>query len=207
MTELLEPPMPKDPQFSGLQTDLYELTMAAGYRKAGFDARATFELFVRGLPARRNFLVAAGLAQALAYLERINFSHDEIGYLRRHPMFSGMDEEFSDFLANFRFSGEVWAVPEGTVIFPDEPILRVTAPIAEAQIVETYLLSAIHFQRRWRTSRGGIRHAARAWSGSRHSGRASRVHRGMRRDIERRRGLSLRRPYVWHAGALLDHGV
>jgi nicotinate phosphoribosyltransferase len=146
MTQLLEPPMPHDPQFSGLQTDLYELTMAAGYRKAGFDALATFELFVRGLPARRNFLVAAGLAQALGYLERVNFSQDEIGYLRRHPMFADIEDEFFDFLANFRFSGDVWAVPEGTVFFPDEPILRVTAPIAEAQIVETYLLSAIHFQ-------------------------------------------------------------
>jgi nicotinate phosphoribosyltransferase len=138
--------MPNDPQYSGLQTDLYELTMAAGYRAAGFDGVATFELFVRGLPARRNFLVAVGLAQALAYLERINFSEDEIGYLRRHPVFAGIGEEFFEFLANFRFSGDVWAVPEGTVIFPDEPILRVTAPIAEAQIVETYLLSAIHFQ-------------------------------------------------------------
>jgi nicotinate phosphoribosyltransferase len=138
--------MPNDPQYSGLQTDLYELTMAAGYRAAGFDARATFELFVRGLPARRNFLVAAGLAQALEYLEHINFSAHEIDYLRRHPVFAGIGEEFFEFLAKFRFSGDVWAVPEGTVIFPDEPILRVAAPIAEAQIVETYLLSAIHFQ-------------------------------------------------------------
>src|SRR5580658_667914 len=138
--------MPNDPQYSGLQTDLYELTMAAGYRAAGFDGVATFELFVRGLPARRNFLVAAGLAQALAYLERINFSADEIGYLRRHPVFAEIDDDFFEFLARFQFSGDVWAVPEGTVIFPDEPILRVTAPIAEAQIVETYLLSSIHFQ-------------------------------------------------------------
>ncbi|MGC1188126.1 MAG: hypothetical protein WA871_12115, partial [Candidatus Acidiferrales bacterium] len=138
--------MPNDRQFSGLQTDLYELTMAAGYRKAGFDARATFELFVRGLPPRRNFLVAAGLAQALAFLEHINFSSDEIGYLRRHPVFAGIGEDFFNFLADFRFTGDVWAVPEGAVIFADEPILRVTAPIAEAQIVETYLLAAIHFQ-------------------------------------------------------------
>ena len=136
----------EDPQFSGLQTDLYELTMAAGYRKAGFDASATFELFVRGLPPRRNFLVAAGLAQALAYLERVHFSADEIAYLRSHPVFAGIGDEFFDFLAHFRFTGDVWAVPEGTVVFPDEPILRVTAPIAEAQIVETYLLSSIHFQ-------------------------------------------------------------
>jgi nicotinate phosphoribosyltransferase len=138
--------MPDNPQFSGLLTDLYELTMAAGYRQAGFEATATFELFVRGLPGRRNFLVAAGLAQALEYLERIHFSGDEIGYLRRHPVFAGIDGGFFEFLRNFRFRGDVWAVPEGTVIFPDEPILRVTAPIAEAQIVETYLLSAIHFQ-------------------------------------------------------------
>jgi nicotinate phosphoribosyltransferase len=138
--------MPNDSQYSGLQTDLYELTMAAGYRKSGFDGVATFELFVRGLPVRRNFLVAAGLAQALAYLERVNFSADEIEYLRRHPVFAGIGDDFFEFLASFRFGGDVWAVPEGTVIFPDEPILRVTAPIAEAQIVETYLLSAIHFQ-------------------------------------------------------------
>jgi nicotinate phosphoribosyltransferase len=138
--------MPQNPKFSGLLTDLYELTMAAGYRQAGFDARATFELFVRGLPPRRNYLVAAGLAQAIEYLERIHFSSDEIGYLRRHPVFAGIGEDFFNFLANFRFTGDVWAVPEGTVVFPDEPIVRVTGPIAEAQIVETYLLSAIHFQ-------------------------------------------------------------
>jgi nicotinate phosphoribosyltransferase len=138
--------MSLDPQFSGLLTDLYELTMAAGYRQAGFDARATFELFVRGLPPRRNYLVAAGLAQAIEYLERIHFSPEEIGYLRRHPVFAGIGEDFFDFLANFKFTGDVWAVPEGTVIFPDEPIVRVTGPIAEMQIIETYLLSAIHFQ-------------------------------------------------------------
>jgi nicotinate phosphoribosyltransferase len=138
--------MSQNSQFSGLLTDLYELTMAAGYRQAGFDARATFELFVRGLPLRRNYLVAAGLAQAIEYLERIHFSPDEIEYLRRHPVFAGIGEDFFDFLAIFKFTGDVWAVPEGTVIFPDEPIVRVTGPIAEAQIVETYLLSAIHFQ-------------------------------------------------------------
>jgi len=138
--------MSQNPQFSGLLTDLYELTMAAGYRKAGFDARATFELFVRGLPPRRNYLVAAGLAQAIEYLERVHFSADEIEYLRRHPVFAGIGEDFFDFLAHFKFTGDIWAVPEGTVTFPDEPIVRVTGPIAEAQIVETYLLSAIHFQ-------------------------------------------------------------
>ena len=138
--------MSQNPQFSGLLTDLYELTMAGGYRKAGFDARATFELFVRGLPPRRNYLVAAGLAQAIEYLERVHFSADEIEYLRRHPVFAGIGEDFFDFLAHFKFTGDIWAVPEGTVTFPDEPIVRVTGPIAEAQIVETYLLSAIHFQ-------------------------------------------------------------
>jgi nicotinate phosphoribosyltransferase len=207
--------MPDNPQFSGLLTDLYELTMAAGYRQAGFEATATFELFVRGLPGRRNFLVAAGLAQALEYLERIHFSGDEIGYLRRHPVFAGIDGGFFEFLRNFRFSGDVWAVPEGTVIFPDEPILRVTAPIAEAQIVETYLLSAIHFQtliaskaaRVVSAARGGIRHAARAWPRSGRAGRARRVYRRSARHVECRRGLSLRHSYVRHAGAFLDHGV
>jgi len=131
---------------SGLLTDLYELTMAAGYLEAGFEGRATFELFVRSLPSRRNFLVAAGIDQCLEYLERIQFSNEEIRYLRGHPAFGNIGDGFFDFLASFRFSGNVWAMPEGTLCFPDEPLLRITAPIAEAQIVETYLLSSVSFQ-------------------------------------------------------------
>ncbi len=138
--------MQTPPAASGLLTDLYELTMAAGYFETGFEARATFELFVRNLPPQRNFLVAAGLEQALVFLENVRFSDDEIAYLRAHPAFRHVGSVFFDYLAGFRFSGDVLAMPEGTVCFPDEPLLRVTAPIAEAQIVETALLATISFQ-------------------------------------------------------------
>src|ERR1022692_3965917 len=102
--------MPATPKYSGLQTDLYELTMAAGYLETGFDARATFELFVRSVPPRRNYLVAAGLDQALDFLENVNFSDDEIAYLRTFPVFSGIGNGFFDSLSHFRFSGDVWAM-------------------------------------------------------------------------------------------------
>jgi nicotinate phosphoribosyltransferase len=133
-------------EHSGLLTDLYELTMAAGYLQTGFDARATFELFVRNLPPRRNYLVAAGLEQCLDYLEHVNFTADEIEFLRRHPVFAKIRGEFFEYLARFRFTGDVWAMPEGTLVFPGEPILRVTAPIIEGQIMETYLLATVSFQ-------------------------------------------------------------
>lgn len=138
--------MPTPPARSGLLTDLYELTMAAGYVQTGFQGRATFELFTRSLPPRRNFMVAAGLQQALEFLQGLRFSPDQIAYLREHPAFAGIRDAFFDYLASFRFSGEVWAMPEGTLCFPGEPLLRVTAPIAEAQIVETALLATVSFQ-------------------------------------------------------------
>jgi nicotinate phosphoribosyltransferase len=138
--------MQTPPARSGLLTDLYELTMAAGYIQTGFQGRATFELFTRSLPPKRNFLVAAGLQQALEFLQGLSFSREQISYLREHPAFAGIKEKFFDYLASFRFSGDVWAMPEGTVCFPGEPLLRVTAPIVEAQIVETALLATISFQ-------------------------------------------------------------
>jgi nicotinate phosphoribosyltransferase len=131
---------------SGLLTDLYELTMAAGYLQTRFEARASFELFVRHLPPHRNYLVAAGLEQALEFLENVQFSADEIEYLRRHPVFRHIREEFFDYLARFRFRGDVWAMPEGTLVFPGEPVMRVTAPILEGQILETYLLATLSYQ-------------------------------------------------------------
>jgi nicotinate phosphoribosyltransferase len=133
-------------RFSGLLTDLYELTMAAGYIQKHFDARATFELFVRQLPAHRNYLVAGGLDQALDLLENIQFSDEDIAYLRSLPVFRHVEPEFFDYLSRFRFTGDVWALPEGTIFFPNEPVLRVTAPIVEAQLVETSLLSIVHLQ-------------------------------------------------------------
>ena len=138
--------MPTNRAPSGLLADLYELTMAAGYLETHFEARATFELFVRSLPPRRNFLVAAGLEEALAFLETVRFSTEDIAYLRRHPAFARISANFFDYLAAFRFSGDVWALSEGTVCFPGEPLLRITAPIADAQILETALLATISFQ-------------------------------------------------------------
>jgi nicotinate phosphoribosyltransferase len=133
-------------EYSGLLTDLYELTMAAGYVQTGFDARATFEVFVRHLPPHRNYLVAAGLEQALDFLENVNFTAEEIGFLRRHALFSRIGPKFFDYLAGFRFTGDVWALPEGALAFPGEPLLRVTAPIVEGQILETYLLATLGYQ-------------------------------------------------------------
>lgn len=133
-------------QYSGLLTDLYELTMAAGYLQTRFDALATFELFVRHLPPQRNYLVCAGLEQALEFLENVRFTPDEIAYLRRHPVFRHIRGEFFDYLAKFRFTGSVWAMPEGTLVFPGEPMLRVHAPIIEGQIMETFLLATLSYQ-------------------------------------------------------------
>src|SRR6201997_3684944 len=138
--------MPSAAVSSGLLADLYELTMAAGYLETRFEARATFELFVRSLPPRRNFLVAAGLEQALEFLETVRFTPRDVAYLRQHPAFARISAIFFDYLAAFRFPGDVWALPEGTVCFPGEPLLRITAPIAEAQVVETALLATVSFQ-------------------------------------------------------------
>jgi len=133
-------------EHSGLLTDLYELTMAAGYLQTRFDARATFELFVRHLPPQRSFLVAAGLEQAIDFLESVNFTPDEINYLQSHPAFRHIRKEFFDYLEKFQFTGDLWAMPEGTLVFPGEPMLRVTAPIIEGQIMETYLLATLSYQ-------------------------------------------------------------
>jgi nicotinate phosphoribosyltransferase len=131
---------------SGLFADLYELTMAAGYVETNFDAHATFDLFARSLPPKRNFLVAAGLEQVLEFLENVRFHAEEIDYLRKHPAFAHIGSRFFSFLETFRFSGDVMAMPEGTVCFPGEPMLTVSAPIAEAQLVETALLATVSFQ-------------------------------------------------------------
>jgi nicotinate phosphoribosyltransferase len=138
--------MTQPPRHSALLTDLYELTMAAAYFENDFHATASFELFVRSLPPERSFLLAAGLEQALDYLESVRFRPDDIEYMRQLPVFAHVRREFFDYLKDFRFSGEVWAMPEGTPVFGEEPLLRVTAPIIEAQIVETFLLATLTFQ-------------------------------------------------------------
>ena len=132
---------------AALNTDLYELTMAAGYFEAGkAQDRATFELFVRRLPWNRNFVLAAGLAQAVDYLLNLKFTSAEIAYLRTLPQFEHDQSEFFDMLAGLRFTGELFAVREGTPLFAGEPFLTVRAPLIEAQLIETYLLATIGFQ-------------------------------------------------------------
>ena len=131
---------------SALLADLYELTMAAAYFENNLTGNATFELFVRSLPLERSFLLSAGLEQALEYLENLRFRDEEIAYLREQPVFGRISGEFFDYLREFRFHGEVWAMPEGTPVFAEEPMLRISAPIIEAQIVETFLLSTLTFQ-------------------------------------------------------------
>ena len=129
-----------------LSTDLYELTMAAAYFENGLHQPAVFELFVRSLPPHRSYLIAAGLEQALDYLANLRFNSSEIEFLRQQPVFKHVSAEFFDYLAELHFAGDVWAMPEGTAAFAMEPLLRVTAPIIQAQIVETFLLSTVNFQ-------------------------------------------------------------
>jgi len=130
----------------GIATDLYQLTMAAGYHAHRRTEEASFELFARRLPSHRSYLVVAGLAQAVEYLQNLRFSEEEISYLQSLSVFKQVSKDFFAYLRDFRFSGEVWAMPEGTVAFAGEPLLRVTAPMIEAQILETWLLSTINFQ-------------------------------------------------------------
>ena len=131
---------------NGLLTDLYELTMAAGYFEAGkTEEIATFEFTVRRLPENRNFVIAAGLPQAVDYLLNLSFSAEEIDYLRGLKQFSQAPPAFFDYLRSFRFTGDLFAVPEGTPLFAGEPMLAIRAPIIQAQIPETYVLSAVTF--------------------------------------------------------------
>lgn len=144
-----------------LLTDLYELTMAACYVGEGLDQRpASFELFARRLPPGFGYLIAMGLAQALDYLEKFRFSPGQIAALQSTGIFANATEAFWAVLASARFSGDVWAVPEGTAVFANEPLLRVEAPLWQAQIVETYLLNAINYQTLIATRAARIRDVA-----------------------------------------------
>jgi nicotinate phosphoribosyltransferase len=128
---------------SPLLTDLYQLNMIQAYLDCGKTGTAVFEFFFRKLPGRRGFLMAAGLEQAVDYLERLSFAPEEIDWLAKTGRFN---QAFLDYLADFRFTGDVHAMAEGTIFFADEPILRVTAPLPEAQLVETRLMNILHFQ-------------------------------------------------------------
>jgi nicotinate phosphoribosyltransferase len=141
-----------------LATDFYELTMAVAYYYCYFirpDDKATsysksekgvFEMFVRKLPRNRAYLVAAGLEQVLYFLTNVRFTGEQLSYLKSLEVFKEVGEDFFEYLRNFKFTGTIWAVPEGTILFPNEPLIRVEAPMIEAQIVETYVLSMLNFQ-------------------------------------------------------------
>jgi nicotinate phosphoribosyltransferase len=132
-----------DPGSSALLTDLYQLTMLLAYRRHAMNETAVFEFFVRKLPPQRNFLVAAGLEQVLEFLEDLRFTQQELDWLRDQP---GFPPDFLEELRGLRFTGDVHAMPEGSIFFAEEPILRVTAPIAQAQLVESRIINLLHFQ-------------------------------------------------------------
>ena len=140
-----------------LFTDFYELTMCASYFDNKKFEPATFDLFIRRLPENRSYFLFAGLEQALLYLKSVKFTEEHLTYLKKQ----GFDKEFLDYLRNFKFTGDVWAVPEGTVTFPCESLIRVTAPIIEAQLVETFLLNTVNLQTTIATKASRVVHAAK----------------------------------------------
>ncbi|MGD9580377.1 MAG: nicotinate phosphoribosyltransferase [Vampirovibrionia bacterium] len=129
-----------------LNTDLYQLTMSAAYFEQNINHSSTFELFVRKFPENRSFMVASGIEHCLQYLTSLSFSSEDIAYLKSLECFNHVSSTFWDYLREFKFTGDVEAIEEGTIFFPGEPVLTVTAPAIEAQIVETYLLAMFNFQ-------------------------------------------------------------
>lgn len=130
-----------NPLSSPLLADLYEYTMLQSYLELGMEQTAVFEFFVRKLPPRRNFLVAAGLEQVLEFLENLRFSTEEL-----HWLSSRFTPQVLQYLENFRFNGDVHAMPEGTIFFPNEPILRITAPLPQAQLIESRVMNLLNFE-------------------------------------------------------------
>ena len=126
-----------------LLTDLYELTMMQGYYKTGENDSVIFDVFYRKNPSGSGYAIACGLEQVIDYIKNLSFSYDDIDYLRGLGIF---DEDFLEYLAGYHFTGDIYAIPEGTVVFPKEPLLKVIAPIMEAQLVETAILNIINHQ-------------------------------------------------------------
>jgi len=133
---------PRDPGASALLTDLYQLTMLKAYWERGMNETAAFEFFVRKLPACRNFLLTAGLDSVLGFLENLRFLPEELEWLAQEK---GFPPAFIDWLAKLRFTGDVDAMPEGTLFFADEPVLRIAAPLPQAQLIETRIVALLHF--------------------------------------------------------------
>jgi nicotinate phosphoribosyltransferase len=143
-----------------LFTDYYELTMCASYHDNKNFEPATFDLFIRRLPENRSYFLFSGLEQVLQYLQTIKFTEEHLAYLKKQ----GFNEDFINYLRNFKFTGDVWAVPEGTITFPNEPLIRITAPIIEAQLVETFLLNTINLQTMIATKASRVIHSAKGKS-------------------------------------------
>jgi nicotinate phosphoribosyltransferase len=140
-----------------LFTDLYELTMCASYFDNNKLEPATFDVLIRRLPENRSYFLFAGIEQVLLFLENVKFTEEHLAYLQKQEF----NKQFLDYLRNFKFTGEVWAVPEGTVTFPCEPLIRVTAPIIEAQLVETFLLNTVNLQTTIATKASRVVNAAK----------------------------------------------
>lgn len=141
-----------------LLTDFYEITMMQGYFKNNATERVVFDLFYRQNPDDGAYAVCAGLAQVIDYIKSLHFDYEDIDYLRGLGVF---DEDFLDYLASFHFTGDIYAIPEGTVIFPREPLVKVVAPILEAQLVETAILNLINHQSLIATKAARVCYAAR----------------------------------------------
>ena len=141
-----------------LLTDLYELTMMQGYFKNQTNETVVFDVFYRKNPSGSGFAIAAGLDQVIDYIKNLTFEPGDIEYLRSLKLF---DEDFLEYLSNFRFSGDIYAIPEGTVVFPREPLLKVIAPIMEAQLVETAILTIVNHQSLIATKSARVVYAAK----------------------------------------------
>lgn len=135
------------PKTDALKTDLYELTMAAGYFQNGMDKiKAVFELSCHAMPPNRSYLVSCGLEQIVEYILNLRFSEEDINFIKTIPVFRSVNPSFFEYLKNFKFTGDLWAVPEGEIFFAGEPVIQVAAPLIEAQIIETYLLSVLNIE-------------------------------------------------------------
>ena len=140
-----------------LLTDLYELTMMQGYFERGDSEIVVFDMFFRSNPNQNGYSIAAGLEQVIDYIKGLNFTYDDVSYLRSLKIFS---DDFLHYLSGFHFSGDIYAIPEGTVVFPKEPLIKVVAPIMEAQLIETAILNIINHQSLIATKAARVVHAA-----------------------------------------------
>jgi nicotinate phosphoribosyltransferase len=141
-----------------LMTDLYELTMMQGYFKNHMTERVVFDAFYRTNPCNGGYAISCGLEQVIDYIKRLSFSKEDIEYLRSLNLF---DEDFLEYLSNFHFTGDIYAIPEGSVVFPREPLVKVVAPIMQAQLLETTILNIINHQSLIATKASRVVYAAK----------------------------------------------